>query len=125
MGVNCPCCSNFEYRNCCEPFHKYQAIPATPPALMRSRYAAYALHLIDYLVATTHPETRNLYRKEDIENWSKQNLWLKLEIISATNDKVEFKAYYRSDLEDYIHHENSTFRIESNKWYYLKGDYFN
>lgn len=125
MGVKCPCCSNFEYRNCCEPFHVNHAIPATSEAMMRSRYAAYVLHLIDYLIETTHPETRGLYRKKDIESWSKQNLWLKLEIISATHDKVEFKAYYRSDLEDYIHHENSTFKLENKRWYYLSGAYFN
>ncbi len=125
MGVNCPCRSNFEYHNCCEPFHKDRAIPTTPEALMRSRYAAYALHLIDYLVATTHPENRNLYRKKDIESWSKQNLWLKLEIISAAHDKVEFKAYYRSGSDEYIHHENSTFKTENKRWYYLSGVYFN
>lgn len=125
MGVKCPCCSNFEYRNCCEPFHLNKAIPATPEVTMRSRYAAYALHLIDYLIATTHPETRNLHRKKDIENWSKQNLWLKLEIISATHDKVEFKAYYCYGSEEYIHHENSTFKMENQRWYYLSGTYFN
>lgn len=125
VSVYCPCCSNLAYINCCGPFHTNKANPASPEAMMRSRYAAYVLHLIDYLVATTHAETRNLYRKKDIENWSKQNLWLKLEIISAAKDKVEFKAYYQHDSKNFIHHENSTFKMENKRWYYLSGEYFN
>lgn len=124
MRENCPCCSNLAYHNCCEPFHTNRAIPLTPEALMRSRYAAYVLHLIDYLIETTHPETRNLYRKTDIEKWSKQNLWLKLEIISVVNNKVEFKAYYQSGTKNQTHHENSTFKIENKRWYYLSGEFF-
>lgn len=124
MTVNCPCCSNFEYHNCCEPFHTNQTIPTTPEAMMRSRYAAYVLHLTDYLIATIHPETRNLHRKKDIESWSKQNTWLKLEIISATNDKVEFKAHYQYGSKNFIHHENSSFKMENKRWYYLSGAYF-
>ena len=123
--VKCPCCSNLAYENCCEPFHKNQDIPATPEALMRSRYAAYALHLIDYLIETTHPDIRHLHLKKDIEKWSKQNYWLKLEIISAINTKVEFKAYYQFNAKNFIHHESSTFKMENKRWYYLSGEYFN
>lgn len=122
--LNCPCCSNIAYSNCCEPFHKNQTLPTTPEATMRSRYAAYALHLIDYLLETTHSETRDLHRKQDIENWAKQNVWLQLEIISAQNDKVEFRAYYQSGIKKYTHHENSTFKMENDRWYYLSGEYF-
>ncbi len=121
----CPCCSNLPYSNCCEPFHTNQAIPANPEALMRSRYGAYALYLIDYLIATTYPNIRHLHLKKDIENWSKQNVWLKLEIISALDDQVEFKAYFESDSKQYIHHENSTFKMKNRRWYYLSGEYFN
>lgn len=124
MSVSCPCCSNLAYHNCCEPFHTNEAVPTTPEATMRSRYAAYALHLVDYLVETTHLETRNLYRKKDIESWAKQNVWLSLEIISATNNKVEFKAHYQNGSKKYTHHEKSTFKIENNRWYYLSGEYF-
>ena len=121
----CPCCSNLTYQSCCEPFHLNQANPLTPEALMRSRYAAYALNLIDYLMETTHAETRHLQQKKDIESWSKQNTWLKLEIISAVNDHVEFKAYFQFNSKNFIHHENSIFKMENYKSYYLSGKYFN
>ena len=125
MIINCPCCSSFSYQNCCEPFHTNITIPLTPEALMRSRYAAYALNLVDYLIETTHPENRHLQQKKDIENWSRQNSWLKLEIISAVDDQVEFKAYYQSNSKNFIHHENSIFKMKNYKWYYLSGKYFN
>lgn len=125
MIVNCPCCSNLAYDKCCEPFHVKQTYPSTPEALMRSRYAAYVLNLISYLIETTHVETRHLHKRKDIKNWSLQNHWLKLEIISAFNDKVEFKAFYQFNSKNYLHHENSTFKMENGKWYYLSGEYFN
>ena len=125
MSDLCPCCSTLSYADCCEPYHLGMAKPATPEILMRSRYCAYALHLIDYLVQTTHPANRNLYQKDEIENWAKRSQWLKLEICNANQDKVEFKAYYLNGGTTYIHHENSTFKKEHGIWYYLKGSYFN
>ena len=52
----CPCGSDLPYANCCQPWHGGQAAP-TPEALMRSRYSAYVLGLLDYLLATWHPST--------------------------------------------------------------------
>ncbi|WP_260224861.1 YchJ family metal-binding protein, partial [Neisseria meningitidis] len=36
------------YAGCCRPLHLRQILPPTAEALMRSRYSAYVLHLIDY-----------------------------------------------------------------------------
>ena len=49
----CPCSSGAAYRDCCAPFHR-GAEPPTPQALVRSRYAAFALGEIDYLYRTLH-----------------------------------------------------------------------
>jgi uncharacterized protein YchJ len=51
----CPCGSGKAYGGCCGPAHANRAPPATPELLLRSRFAAYRLGLVDYLVATTHP----------------------------------------------------------------------
>ncbi|HEX2658572.1 MAG TPA: YchJ family metal-binding protein [Polyangia bacterium] len=56
---DCPCRSQLRYAACCRPFHRGDASPPTPEALMRSRFSAFALGLGDYLVdtlATTHPD---------------------------------------------------------------------
>ncbi len=90
---------------------------------MRSRFSAYALHLIDYLIETTHPSQIHFYERKEIENWAKSNVWLELEICEAKEDIVEFKAFYQNGLKTFIHHETSIFKQEHGIWYYLKGTY--
>ena len=60
----CPCRSeesgDFPYARCCQPWHDGLAAGVhapTPEALMRSRYSAYVIGLIDYLLATWHAST--------------------------------------------------------------------
>jgi len=48
----CPCHSTAPYAECCAPYHQGNSMPATCEALMRSRYAAFALGLAGYLVQT-------------------------------------------------------------------------
>lgn len=120
----CKCCSGLTYANCCEPYHLKQQNPTTPELLMRSRYCAYALHLADYLVATTHASIRHLHPKAAILSWAKANVWLKLEINNAEDDIVEFKAFYTHQNKMFVHHERSTFLKDKQQWYYLNGTYF-
>lgn len=124
LPILCPCTSGFDYEECCKPYHTKQTFPIEPEGLMRSRYCAYALHLIDYLVETTHISKRRLQGKEAIKSWAINNTWLRLEICNAHKDIVEFKAYYENNRKLHIHHERSTFKKEDDKWYYLNGIYF-
>ena len=50
----CPCQSGLRYKRCCRPLHQGAPAPS-PEALMRSRYSAYALGLVDYIIDTTLP----------------------------------------------------------------------
>lgn len=50
----CPCGSGEIYRACCAPFHA-GAEPETLTALVRSRFAAFAMGDGAYLYRTTHP----------------------------------------------------------------------
>lgn len=120
----CACCPEKLYVECCQPFHLKNAFPQTPEQLMRSRYSAYVLNLIDYLWETTHPSKRYLYRKADIESWARENHWTGLEIVAAKRDVVEFKAFYQQGLKQFIHHERSVFKKETGKWYYFSGEHF-
>ncbi|MCA9964087.1 MAG: SEC-C domain-containing protein [Anaerolineales bacterium] len=56
MTQLCPCKSGKPYQACCQPFHDGQK-PPTPLALMRSRFAAYALGKVRYIVKTEHPDS--------------------------------------------------------------------
>ena len=51
----CPCGSKNTYQQCCESAHLNHSAVETPEQLMRSRYSAHVLGLVDYVVATYHP----------------------------------------------------------------------
>ena len=118
----CPCNSSLEYSNCCEIIHNDLSKAQTAESLMRARYSAFSLHLIDFLYNTFHPDTRRFQSKKEIENWAKENKWMQLEIIKYTTNTVEFKTHYLDrDLQTHIHHEKSNFKLFQNKWYYYDG----
>ncbi len=48
----CPCHSGRTYDACCAPYHRGLREPPDPTALMRSRYAAFALGEAEYLLRT-------------------------------------------------------------------------
>ncbi|WP_395048050.1 YchJ family protein [Flavobacterium sp.] len=97
----------------------------TAESLMRSRYSAYCVQNIDYILATTHISTRKFHDKEETLAFASQNKWIKLEIVNATETMVEFKAFYiDSNLKSQIHHEKSTFQKEEGSWFYVDGEWF-
>ena len=53
----CPCGRNQTYAACCGRYHGGEAAPDAE-SLMRSRYSAYVLKDVDYLLASWHPGTR-------------------------------------------------------------------
>lgn len=127
--MKCYCCSDKEFEDCCEPFIKGIAKPATAEELMRSRYSAYATAETEYILRSTHSSTRKFYARESIEKWAKESIWQKLEIVStadgAAKDKkgtIEFKAYFLDAArQPQIHHELSTFAKELGKWFFVEG----
>ena len=123
--TNCYCGNKKSFAICCEPYINSTKKAPTAESLMRSRYSAYCVKASDYLVATTHSSTRKLHKKEDIMEWSKNNQWLKLEVLNATETIVEFKAYFFDDkLKANIHHEKSTFVKEDGSWFYVDGIFY-
>lgn len=118
----CPCGSGESYGNCCAPWHTglTEGVHApTPEALMRSRYSAYGLGLIDYLLATWHPSTSPGELELPPLKW----LGLELRHALATGDAgvVEFVARYRDSGRGGRMHETSRFVREDGRWYYIDG----
>ncbi|PZX92102.1 hypothetical protein DOS84_17535 [Flavobacterium aquariorum] len=124
ISKKCYCGSLESFESCCNRYiNGFQKAP-TALALMKSRYSAYATQQADYLLATTHSSERKYYSREDILHWATSNKWQKLEIISATENTVEFKAYFiDGNNVNQIHHEFSNFRQESGSWYYVDGKF--
>ena len=126
----CPCCSGKEYALCCEPFHLGKEVPKTAEELMRSRYAAYVVADVDFIVNTMLPEKDIEEHKKSVKKWAESSNWEKLEILNTEeglvdNDKgyVEFKAYYTIEDRQEIHHELAYFerRDDNNQWIFVDG----
>ena len=121
---NCYCGNSIPFQDCCEPYIKGITNAPTAKKLMRSRYSAFATGAADYLVNTTHISKRRLHNKKDILDWSQANKWLKLEVLASTENTVTFKAYYLDkNLKAQVHYEQSTFKLEDGKWFYVDGEF--
>ncbi len=121
----CPCGTGLPYEHCCQPYHLRASIAPTAEALMRSRYSAFVMADCEYLVDTTHASKRKGNTKDAYLKSAKNTRWLKLEIISAFFDQVEFKAYYlNKKLQAEVLHEKSNFKLEDGKWYYVDGVFY-
>lgn len=117
----CPCDSDLPYAQCCQTHHAGSAAP-TPEALMRSRYSAYVLGLLDYLLATWHPSTAPGDLELDAVKW----LGLEVKAAAAQDDAgvVEFVARYRdSNGRAQRLHEISRFVREHEQWLYVDGQF--
>ena len=116
---NCPCGSEKSYQDCCHIAHKNINVVQTAEQLMRSRYTAFTMGDIDYLMQSHHSSTRPIHEKDEILAWAKAVKWQKLEILNTTADTVEFKAYFNENSKDEYLHENSKFVKENGVWMYL------
>ena len=124
----CPCKSRLKYAECCMPFHHGKARPETAEALMRSRYSAYFFRLVDYLVDTTHPDTREPGLQRELECTIHEVNWSFLTILNTSKGgkddkvgKVEFVATYFLDGRPHELHERSRFKRYKGAWKYLDG----
>ncbi|HFA8524852.1 TPA: YchJ family protein [Neisseria gonorrhoeae] len=120
----CPCGSGTSYAGCCRPLHLRQILPPTAEALMRSRYGAYVLHLIDYIIATTVPEQQTFLDAAELMQWSREAEWLGLNVIAHRNlgkqhAQVEFEAYFQDGGNRTVHHELSAFVKIAEQWYFI------
>ncbi|WP_310555533.1 YchJ family metal-binding protein [Flavobacterium sp.] len=122
---DCYCSAENTFENCCENYLLGTEKAPTAQVLMRSRYSAYCVQNIDYLIQTTHTSTRKFYNKQDVFDFATQNKWIKLEILNFSETIVEFKAHYLDvNKKPQIHHEKSTFKNENGIWYYVDGAFF-
>ena len=130
-SVRCACQSRKKAHRCCGPWLNGRAAP-TPTALMRSRFAAYALGHTDYIMATTAPSGPQFQADTpawvaDIERFSRRTRFQGLTILDASAaDGPEATVTFRATLEqngaDASFTERSTFvRGSDGRWRYHSG----
>lgn len=125
----CLCGSGKPFAYCCEPFIQGQKPAPTAETLMRSRYTAFALGAIDYLIDTTAPEKRNPDDLDILTDQVKYTNWTGLSILSTEQGSrsdeqgcVEFEAAFETDDQSGTLYEKSNFRKENNFWLYVDGE---
>ena len=98
----CPC-GGGDYSACCGPLHQGMRQAATAEQLMRSRYSAFALGEVNYLLSThPQPDVPELERRRDLVQVCRQTRWLGLTILQVCSGDlddlegtVRFEARYR------------------------------
>jgi Uncharacterized protein conserved in bacteria len=128
MLNNCPCGSGRSYATCCEPIINGKSDAHTAQELMRTRYTAFTLANVNYLMRSHHPSTRPNKERKSIEKWAKSVRWIGLTILNTqsgeANDEtgyVEFKALFMENGQLQQLHERSFFQRENGKWVYVSG----
>ncbi|MBI3873542.1 MAG: SEC-C domain-containing protein [Arcobacter sp.] len=127
----CPCGSKLKYKKCCQPFHNGK-LPNSALLLMKSRYSAYSLGLLKYIIKTTHNENSDF--SEDLEIWGndikefcKNTNFLGLKILDFRDGQdmafVTFEASLTSNNENIGFIEKSKFYKVSNIWLYHSGEF--
>lgn len=121
----CPCGSGHALVQCCGLYHNGLAAP-TAEALMRSRYSAYALGLIDYLVRTTLPAQQKRLDLDAITAWSLNSSWQGLTVEDSTllpgnpaHAYVTFTACWGEGEQTHSHRERSAFVAHDGRWYFI------
>ena len=123
----CHCHSLQPFEDCCAPYLTGSVQPATPLALMRSRYSAFALGDGDYLLATWHPDTQGQLTAAELTQVGLSSDWLGLTIIFTRlahyglSGVVEFKVRYREQGRVLLLHEQSNFECMAGQWLYRDG----
>ena len=120
----CPCrgtADTLPYDACCGRYHAGASAP-TAEALMRSRYSAFVLDELDYLLATWHASTR----PKSLTPNPAGSKWLGLEVrrhtvIDADHASVEFVARHKLGGRAERLHEISRFVREDARWFYIDG----
>ncbi len=123
----CPCHSQKPYQACCQPFHKGKN-PPTAVQLMRSRYSAYALAQVGYIIKTTHPKSP--FQETDQRQWRKRlqaycarTQYVGLQILNqetiGDTATVTFHAMILDGGADGSFTEKSAFERVKGRWLYL------
>ena len=127
----CPCGSGFTLDQCCAPLHTGRRKAVTAEQLMRSRYSAYVLAQVDYLIST-HPDGAGTRaeRRRDLRESCRQTRWHGLTVLDARagcpgdlEGTVCFEAVFSAGGERHVLRENSLFRRRhgeaSGDWLYI------
>lgn len=127
VNAPCPCFSGKKYKKCCQVYHA-GVNPLNAMLLMRSRYSAFALRLVGYIIASTHPNNSDYTKdtkewEEGIEQFCDNTNFTGLEIMEFVDGENEAFVTFKAILGDVQFIEKSRFLRENGKWLYESGEF--
>jgi len=124
----CPCGSEQPYEFCCGAIIAGNKPASTAEELMRSRYTAYSLTNIDYIISSMRENAAKYFDPISAKKWAQSVKWVDLKILKTKQGQsddnigwVEFKARYKENGKMQLIQELSEFRKIDSKWYYMDG----
>ena len=131
VNDKCPCGSSIKYKKCCQVFHKGK-LASTALELMKSRYSAYVVKDVKYIINTTDvnnpdytPESVNW--ANDIEEFCINSDFRELKILEfIDSDEISYVKFYVNlyiQGVDQSFTEKSKFVKVNNKWLYVNGEF--
>jgi SEC-C motif-containing protein len=117
QNAPCPCGSRKKYKKCCKIFHS-GLYPKDVLTLMKSRYSAFAVGEIDYIIKTSI----NQRDYKELKAFSNICDFKRLDILDYGEDFVTFRATIFCNGEDNSFTERSRFILVDGKWKYNSGD---
>ena len=128
MSQPCYCQSGQPFEQCCKPFLAGENQPSTPETLMRSRFSAFCVQAVEYLLATHHPSRHSANERAELEKTCGSTQWTSLKVIHSNHNthsgQVEFAAFYNQGTNEPGQlHERSNFVFENNQWFYVDGEF--
>ena len=125
----CPCGTGKAFGDCCSPLLKRKKKAQTAEDMMRSRYSAFVVGDVDYIMDTHHPEKREGLDRDSLQEWSHHSVWQGLKVgktekggAADEEGVVEFTATYTNNSEksETIHHqETALFKRHKGDWYFF------
>ena len=129
MSRPCPCTSKIPFDRCCGPYISGAKAPENAELLMRSRFSAYAMGKVDYLIETTAEAERGALSREELAAYCKSISCVGLKILSREaggpgddTGSVKFHASLQVNGKRQLHSELSRFSREEGRWRYVDGD---
>jgi len=122
----CPCGSQHNLANCCGLYLEGKQIAETPEVLMRSRYTAYSLANIEYIMKTMRGKPLVNFNEENAKRWAMKAIWVGLHVLNASEMHenkgfVEFIAQFIEGSQLKSIHETSEFHCDKGVWFYVDG----
>jgi SEC-C motif-containing protein len=121
LNSPCPCGSGKKYKKCCKSYHD-GAIAKDALSLMKSRYSAFAVGKIDYIIKTS------TFQKDfnELKAFSNSCEFKKLEILEFLDGDSEAFVTFRATIfcqgNDNSFVEKSRFIKKDKKWFYESGE---